>query len=216
MLKKTNYIKWTKMAGLLLVIFQLSVFVNACSESEDEEDNEYANWEERNDVYLNDIVAQCQANSGGNWKRVKSCYKDAESEGNASEYVYVQVMKTGDGIGNPLATDSVRVSYQGRLIPSKTYPEGYVFDGTVYGSYNAQTNATAKFLTSAVIEGWTTALLQMHRGDYWRLYIPYQMGYGTSGSSSIPGYSVLIFDVTLVDFSPIGEAMPVWSARVTL
>ena len=48
----------------------------------------------------------------------------------------------------------------------------------------------------------------MHRGDYWRIYIPSSLGYGDSGSgSTIPGHSVLIFDLTLIDFSPVGEAM---------
>jgi FKBP-type peptidyl-prolyl cis-trans isomerase FklB len=41
------------------------------------------------------------------------------------------------------------------------------------------------------------------------------MGYGNRDqtSSGIPPYSVLIFDLTLVDFSPAGQAMPAWSAR---
>lgn len=204
------------MAGLLCCLCCLGGLFSSCSESEDEEDNEYANWEQRNDEYLSDVVAKCQANGDGKWLRLKSCYKDAETEGSRGDYVYVHIEEQGEQDGDsPLATDSVRVSYQGRLIPSKTYSEGYPFDGTVYGTYSSNTNSTAKFLTSAVIEGWTTALLHMRRGDHWRLYIPYQLGYGTSGTSSgtIPGYSTLIFDVTLVDFSPVGEVMPVWSSR---
>jgi FKBP-type peptidyl-prolyl cis-trans isomerase FklB len=52
----------------------------------------------------------------------------------------------------------------------------------------------------AVLEGFATALQHMHRGDHWRVTIPYQLGYGTSDYNSIPGYSTLIFDIRLVDF----------------
>ena len=55
-----------------------------------------------------------------------------------------------------------------------------------------------------------TALQNMHKGDYWRVYIPSELGYGTSDYSTIPGYSVLVFDLTLLDFSPVGEAMKPW------
>ena len=59
--------------------------------------------------------------------------------------------------------------------------------------------------------GFTTALQQMHVGDYWRIYIPSDMGYGASGSgTTIPGYSVLVFDLVLVDYSPVGQALDPW------
>jgi FKBP-type peptidyl-prolyl cis-trans isomerase FklB len=66
-----------------------------------------------------------------------------------------------------------------------------------------------------MIDGYTTALLHMHRGDYWRVFIPADLAYGEGGNSSgsIPGYSVVIFDLTLIDFSPVGQVMPVWSVR---
>ena len=43
-------------------------------------------------------------------------------------------------------------------------------------------------------------LMRMHRGDRWRVYIPYQLAYGSSARSSIPAYSTLIFDLQLEDF----------------
>ena len=42
--------------------------------------------------------------------------------------------------------------------------------------------------------------MRMHRGDYWRIYIPYQLGYGGTARSSIPAYSTLVFDLRLEDF----------------
>jgi FKBP-type peptidyl-prolyl cis-trans isomerase FklB len=51
----------------------------------------------------------------------------------------------------------------------------------------------------------------MHIGDYWRVYVPSDLGYGDSGSgTAVPGGSVLIFDLILVDYSPLGTVMKPW------
>ena len=54
---------------------------------------------------------------------------------------------------------------------------------------------------NAVIEGWQIALLRMHPGSRWIVYIPYTMGYGTRTSGPIPAYSTLIFEVELLNIS---------------
>ena len=110
----------------------------------------------------------------------------------------------------PNFTDSVRVIYQGRLLPSKSYSQGYVFDGTVNGEYSVKTAYTSRQLVSNMIDGYSTALQHMTVGDHWRIYIPSELGYGVSGSTKIPGYSVLIFEVTLLDVSPAGQVMKPW------
>ena len=52
----------------------------------------------------------------------------------------------------------------------------------------------------------------MKIGDRWEVYIPYDLGYGesdykaSSSSTTIPGGSTLIFDVTLVGYHP-GETV---------
>lgn len=184
------------------------VGLSSCSE-EDATENEFDNWQQRNEEYVASLVSARSYDV-----RYKLYSLDESKEGAATDYVYVTVLESGDADGgSPMYTDSVRVSYQGRLIPTKTYPEGYVFDGTVFGNYDLSTTATAKFLPSSLVDGFTTALLHMHRGDRWRVSIPYQLGYGSTVQSSIPAYSTLVFDIMLVDFSPAGETMPVWSAR---
>ena len=49
--------------------------------------------------------------------------------------------------------------------------------------------------------------MSMHRGDHWTVYIPHQLGYGTSASGTVPAYSTLIFDLRLVDFSHPGTKL---------
>ena len=186
----------------------------SCSESTSDDD-EYANWQQRNEQYLAAVVSDSLSHPG--WQRIKNYSLNPATEGAVSDYIYVKVIESGDPSGSlPAFTDSVRLTYQGRLIPSKTYPEGKVFDGTVYGTYNAKTNANSKFLVSSstMISGFCTALQHMRRGDHWRVYIPTELAYGANGSgTSIPAYSLLIFEMTLIDFSPAGQTMPVWSAR---
>lgn len=212
---KQNILK--QLTTIIYILFPLiggGLMGVSCSESTSD-DSEYENWQARNEQYLASVVNDSLKQQG--WQRIKNYSLNESTEGKVTEYIYVKVIESGDvNGGQPAFTDSVRVAYQGRLIPSKTYPEGKVFDGTVFGTYSNKTNSNAKFLisNSSMISGFSTALQHMHRGDHWRVYIPTELAYGASGSgSSIPGYSLLIFEMTLIDFSPAGEAMPVWSAR---
>ncbi len=182
--------------------------LSSCSE-ENTGEEEYANWQARNELFLSSIATDSMQNGG--WERYKKYSLDQTTEGKASEYVYVKkIDHSGESTVMPNFTDSVRVIYQGRLLPSKSYSQGYVFDGTVNGEYSVKTAYTSRQLVSNMIDGYSTALQHMTLGDHWRIYIPSELGYGVSGSTKIPGYSVLIFEVTLLDVSPAGQVMKPW------
>lgn len=197
------------LGGLLLSCL---LFFTACSE-EDATEDEYANWQQRNETFfasLQDSLSASTSSWSQSWQRYKNFSLDQKTEGSLTDYIYVKKLVESSATESPAYTDSVRVSYQGRLIPTTSNPEGYVFDTTVYDSYSISTTSTTKFLTSGVVDGFTTALLHMHRGDRWRIFIPYNLGYGATAKSTVPAYSTLIFDVTLIDFSPAGKPMPLW------
>ena len=177
----------------------------SCSESEDEVTNEYANWQTRNEAYIADIAKKCQ--------RVKVFTKDQQAEGPVSDYVYYEVLEQGEGGESPYYSDTVRISYRGRLIPTTSYPEGFVFDQTYTGQFSWQTTGVSTSLTNGFVDGFTTILQHMHRGDRWRVYIPYQLGYNTTKKDNIPVYSTLIFDIALIDFTHPGYSLPRWSSR---
>ena len=123
----------------------------------------------------------------------------------------MKVLNAGDPYAElPLFSDTVRISYRGRLLPSATYPEGYVFDQTYSGTYNVRTAASVTGVVSGYTTGFSTALQHMLRDERCRVYIPYTLGYGTSDKGAIPAYSTLIFDVTLIDYATNGEALQVW------
>ena len=129
------------------------------------------------------------------------------------DHIIVRVIKSGDSDVKPFYNDSVRVHYTGRLIPSKSYPSGYKFDQSYKGEFNPATAVPAQFKVSGVVEGFTTALLNMNLGDRWEVYIPYQLGYGEEDKNPIPGYSTLIFDINLVGIYRLGTSAPDWNAK---
>jgi FKBP-type peptidyl-prolyl cis-trans isomerase len=61
-------------------------------------------------------------------------------------------------------------------------------------------NTTVALPNNGVIPGFSIALQNMVIGDKWEVWIPWSLGYGSAGYSSIPGFSTLVFQIELVDF----------------
>ncbi len=103
----------------------------------------------------------------------------------------VQYLVLTNGTGPmPKATDSVSVNYRGTLL-----------NGTEFDSSYKRGKPTS-FPVGGVIPGWTAALEAMPVGSSWRLFIPADLAYGEHGNRGIPGNSVLIFDVDLLQIEP--------------
>lgn len=97
-----------------------------------------------------------------------------------------KVLTEGKG-KSPAASDRVKVHYKGTLI------DGSQFDS----SYDRGEPAT--FGVGQVIKGWTEALQLMKEGGKWQLFIPADLAYGAVSRPQIPGNSVLLFDVELLE-----------------
>ncbi len=96
------------------------------------------------------------------------------------------IIKKGDG-PIPKASDKVKTHYHGTLI-----------DGTVFDS-SVQRGEPISFPVTGVIPGWVEALQLMPVGSKWKLFIPYELAYGTRGSGgAIKPYSTLVFEVELL------------------
>ena len=182
-------------------LLTLLPFLASCSEADDTVE-EYANWEQKNEEAFLNIYNQALASSDGQWKVIRA-YTKADTYNGAIDpydYIVVEVRETGAGTVSPCLTDSVSIHYKGWLLPSYSYSKGYSFDGSYDGEYNKATSHPVNDVTpGGFIKGFATALQHMHVGDYWRVYIPYTLAYGESGTSGIPGYSMLIFDLRLQD-----------------
>lgn len=177
--------------------------MTSCSE-DDNTVEEYADWQNVNDKYFDDLTAKVQSGSvPGMWKRVRTWSKNEAGALANSDFILMEDLgncASSLDMSCPQYTDSVKVHYQGRLIPSPSYPNGFLFDTSFRGEFNADIANPSKMAVKGVVDGFATALLNMRRGDHYRVYIPYQLGYGSSDNSSIPGGSTLIFDLRLVDF----------------
>lgn len=96
-----------------------------------------------------------------------------------------KVLEAGSG-KSPKETDRVEVHYTGTLI-----------DGTQFDS-SRDRGQPATFGVNQVIKGWTEALQSMKEGGRWQLFIPSELAYGAMPRPTIPGNSVLVFDVELI------------------
>lgn len=193
------------------LLFTLSMMLCAfasCSESDEVE--EFGNWQTRNIQYIDSIAGVARANTDGSWKVFLATGLDENREWPNNHYVYCQVLRSGDGTTHPAYTDTVLVNYSGRLIPTNSYSGGYVFDSSYDGELNPSFDVPVKLPLSGTVHGFATAVQHMvagttrANGDYWRVYIPSNVGYGGVDYSSIPAFSTLIFDINLVDFTPAG------------
>lgn len=198
-----------KLLSITLLFCGLLSFVS-CAEDEGTTE-EFAEWQTKNETYWSSLyTSTLQKMASGNasvdtirkWSlQNQTVFAGITTTYAPEDYIIVEKLVNGTGEVSPAYSDSVAVHYQGRLIPSTTYTSGYIFDKSTgwNDSYNLDIMKPSSFAVSGLVDGFTTALLKMHVGDRWKVYIPYQLGYGTStsSSSSIPAYSTLIFDITL-------------------
>lgn len=196
----------------------------SCTENDDTVE-EYANWQSKNETYWDNLYTTTQQKIKGgdtSWKIILNYtfQNQKQTTGSAltyrpENYIIAHVEQAGTGTTSPLYSDSVSMHYMGRLIPSTTYTSGLIFDKSWSSNqFNAATSRPvhsyigltydAEGKPTSLVDGFTTALMSMHRGDHWTVYIPYQLGYGEKNSGVVPAYSTLIFDLRLNDFSHLG------------
>lgn len=101
---------------------------------------------------------------------------------NGLQYI---VVKEGTG-AKPTETDRVKVHYEGKLLNGET------FDSSI------ERGEAATFGVNQVIKGWTEILQLMPVGSKYKVWIPYNLAYGASGSGKIPPFATLAFDIELI------------------
>ncbi|MEM7334287.1 MAG: FKBP-type peptidyl-prolyl cis-trans isomerase [Chloroflexota bacterium] len=100
----------------------------------------------------------------------------------------VAILEEGDG-ETPEAGQTVVVDYRGWL------EDGFSFDN----SYDRGQPFEFVLGQGNVIPGWDEGIALLQVGDKAQLVIPSDLGYGPTGSGSIPPDSVLIFEVELIE-----------------
>ena len=100
--------------------------------------------------------------------------------------ILMRQLAEGSGTECPKLNSIVFVNYTGRLI-----------DGTVFYTTDGQ-DLPAYFRVRDLIVGWQAALLRMHVGDKYEIFIPAKYGYGSMKLDDIPAYSTLCFELELL------------------
>lgn len=183
------------MKKLLLLSFLVSIFVFiSCDETETFDDTRK----------LDNEAAFAKISTSPDYKKI-------ESKTGAGHIMY-KVLKEGEKSDvNPLFTDQVRALYTGwykfywikdnqfredEFIgdDGNTFKNKYIFDSTANRG-----DVPSKFAVNRVVDGFSTALQHMHVGDKWEVWMPRNMGYGSTGNTGIPAYCTLVFEIELVE-----------------
>lgn len=172
------------MKKVLLVIILLSQLLLSCNQNEKEEEGNISTRitkaENRDDLKLEEEMKS----DGEQFLKEKELVDGVTKTNSGLLY---EIIKEGNG-ESPSASNIVKVNYSGKFI------DGKVFDST-------EGKDPIEFGLNQVISGWTEGLQLMNRGAKYKFYIPYQLAYGAKGYSGlIPPFSVLIFEVELLDF----------------
>ena len=104
--------------------------------------------------------------------------------------LYYHNILTGTG-RTPVIHDTAYVQYTGMYL-----------DGSIFTSTSGQPDQAFPVAEGYLIAGFDEGITYMKEGGKARFLIPSSLAYGPSGYYSIPGYTPLLYDVTLVKVAP--------------
>lgn len=104
------------------------------------------------------------------------------------EGLYYIIAEPGSN-DRPIASSFIKMHY-----------DGYFLNGTVFDT-TSDDNVPLEIGLFNVIRGWQIGVPLFGKGGRGKLLIPSTLAYGEDGRSGIPGNSILIFDIELLDFN---------------
>jgi FKBP-type peptidyl-prolyl cis-trans isomerase len=137
------------------------------------------------------ILSACDEDKYGDWKilneqwleNLKETHKDDPDFIVTESGLCYKIIHKGQH-ATPYSGSYLRARYTGKYITGKS------FDSSA---------GTQPMPLSGTVQGWQEGILKIKNGGRILLYIPYDLGYGTKASGSIPPYSTLEFDVELLE-----------------
>jgi hypothetical protein len=111
-----------------------------------------------------------------------------------------EIVTTESGLKYVDLVEGTGAAPSGAEAKVKVHYTGWLVDGTKFDS-SVDRGEPIEFPLNRVIAGWTEGVGSMKVGGKRKLIIPYELGYGASGSGPIPAKAMLIFDVELIDIT---------------
>ena len=194
------------LTGLILLV--------ACQENVEPKDPEFDNWKARNEAaFKTQLNVAWEANC--DYRLMRKFSLTGESQVKYRDTLCVQILERGTGSGSPYFTDTVRINYTVRLMPTTQHPEGKLMAHSGQSVnpadiFSPTTSAPAKFGVGYWRAAVATALMKMRIGDHWRLYIPADLAYFPSNYGKLPAGSMLIMEIQLKGYYRIGTKPGDW------
>jgi len=101
-----------------------------------------------------------------------------------SSGLYYQVTNPGSGPA-PVSGSQISIKYTGKLL-----------DGTIFDDQSAN---PVVYALNGMIQGFQIGLKLIQKGGTIKLIVPSSLAYGCNGFGSVPGNSILYFEIELVD-----------------
>ncbi|MDE6826032.1 MAG: FKBP-type peptidyl-prolyl cis-trans isomerase [Paramuribaculum sp.] len=174
------------MKPVLPVVAALAIAAASCM-SESNWDT-YADWRKANDEWYLKMVDTLDAQGNNYYTKLSPAW----NPGSGVLIHFFNDRSLTAGNLSPLETSIVDMKYIGRyynLVPfDSSYTNTAAYGDSIYRSRVGDN-----------IDGWQIALNAMRVGDSVEVVIPYPVAYGANGYNTIPPYSVLRFNMKLVD-----------------
>ena len=115
----------------------------------------------------------------------------------------IKALKTASGLYYSVTTDGgnapVRAGQKAKVLYTGKFMNGNKFDSNVDSNFHHTEPFELEVGRGRVIKGWDEGLQLLSKGTKATFYIPSTLAYGAQEQRGIPGNSILIFDIEILD-----------------
>lgn len=175
-----------KLSRILPLIATVALLLPAVSACIKDDEKDYSEWKKRNEAF----VDECRSAVTPDGKPEYESYSPVWL--GSSQFVLIKYHTRPVGYADsihPMDNSTVDIKYQGMLMDSTVFDNSY--------NRTADGDSIYRCRPNAMIPGFWATLTHLVPGDSVTVVIPARLGYGVSGTTGIPPYSALIFDIKM-------------------
>jgi FKBP-type peptidyl-prolyl cis-trans isomerase len=180
----TKHIRSPRGAVLIALCFATALVACKTTEKVDPDDNFQREWKIRGAVDPDSILDPDASDMTG--EEFLEMNKSKDGVVVLPSGLQYRVVVEGNGAKAELE-DSVLVHYKMINLKGEVLDNSREYDGGKPQSYRV----------AKVIGGWREALVRMPEGSRWKLYVPPDLGYGSTGIAGVGSNETLIYEIEL-------------------